>query len=518
MVSYFEKGLRGTIIVFIFTVLAYLSGYLTRLFLARAISTEEFGLFYSVFTLFLFIVVFTDMGFSQAAVKYIPEFIAKKKKALVGKTISYFAAVNVILGLVAATLLLLMSSFLSTYYFKTSSVAPLIVFFALIIILNTFSGIFQTVFQAFQDMFSYGLLSFLNKFLFFVICILLFYLGAFKGVFLPGIAYFLTIALLVIIFAVPFYRKIKSFKLEKAESKSQGFNKILFSKMSRFAFPNLLTVIAGTFIGYIDTLILTYMVSLSMVGVYNAVLPTVLILSQLGGVIATVFFPMLSELWAKKDHARMQNGISMIYRYCLLLTLPFCFAALFFATPILRILFGVDFVIGATALRILSLGMILLTLAQVNFSVLNGIGKPKEVTKIVVFAAAFNTVLNLVLIPLMGISGAALTTTLSYLIMLAWSYISMRKNIQFKAEKSLSIVISSFIFLGLLYLFKQVFSLTRAGMSLYLEAVISLAVSFLVYAALAFLLKCITFGELKRILRNAMRLRSSAPASVPSKD
>jgi O-antigen/teichoic acid export membrane protein len=328
----------------------------------------------------------------------------------------------------------------------------------------------------------------------------------------------LTVAFLVIIFAFPFYRKIKSFRLQEIESKSQGFDKKLFSKMSRFAFPNLLTAIAGTFIGYIDTLILTYMVSLSMVGVYNAVLPTVLILSQFGGVIATVFFPMLSELWAKKDYSRMQHGISMIYRYCLLLTLPFSFAALFFATPILRILFGTSFVIGANALRILSLGMIFLTLAQVNFSVLNGIGKPKEVTKIVVFAAVFNTVLNLVLIPLMGINGAALTTTLSYFIMLAWSYVSMRKKVQFKAEKSLSIVISSFVFLGLLYLFRRIFSLTQPGMSLYLEAAISLAVSFIVYAALVFLLKCITFSEIKRIVRNAMRLRSYSPGSVPPKD
>jgi O-antigen/teichoic acid export membrane protein len=162
--------------------------------------------------------------------------------------------------------------------------------------------------------------------------------------------------------------------------------------------------------------------------------------------------------------------------------------------------------------------MIFLTLAQVNFSVLNGIGKPKEVTKIVVFAAVFNTVINLILIPVMGISGAALTTTLSYFIMLAWSYVSMRKNIQFKAEKSWSIITLSFIFLGLLYFFKRIFSLTQPSMSLYLEAAISLAVSFLVYAALAFLLKCITFDELKRILKNAMRLRGSVPASVPPKD
>ena len=87
MVNYVEKGLRGTVVVSIFTILAYLAGYFTRLFLARTITTEEFGLFYSVFTLFMFVCVFTDMGYSTALVKFIPGFLAKKNKELVLKTI-----------------------------------------------------------------------------------------------------------------------------------------------------------------------------------------------------------------------------------------------------------------------------------------------------------------------------------------------------------------------------------------------------------------------------------------------
>ncbi|HJX05681.1 MAG: hypothetical protein A2V69_00300 [Candidatus Portnoybacteria bacterium RBG_13_40_8] len=519
MTNYFEKGFRGTVIVSLFTALAYLAGYFTRIFLARVITPEEYGLFYSVFTLFLFLCVFVDLGYGAALVKFVSEFLAKKNKYLVNKTISYFVAINIILGLFISGLLLALNGSLSQYYFKTSEVIPLIILFAFILILNSLYGIFQTVFQAFQDMFRYGLLYFLNKFLFLALCIILFYFGALRGVFLPGVAYLLTIFLLVLLFAASFHRKIKTFRLNQAKLKNRRFDKRLFLRMTHFALPNLLTVLSSTFIGYIGALILVSMVPMAMVGVYNAVLPTVLILSQLGGVIATVFFPMLSELWAKREYLRLKQGVSMIYRYCLLLLMPFSIVALFFANHILKIFFGDSFSNGATALQILVPGMIFLTLAQINFSVLNGIGKPKEITKIVVFAAAFNTVTNIILIPFMGINGAALTTTLSYLIMLVWSYILVQKNIRLRFEKSWSvIVISSFIFLGVLYLFMHIFSLGQPAMSLYVKVAISFIFSFIVYAVLAFLLKCITLDELKNIWKNITHLRRTFLPSVPPKD
>jgi O-antigen/teichoic acid export membrane protein len=492
MVNYFEKGLRGTVVVSIFTILAYLSGYLTRLFLARTITTEEFGLFYSVFTLFMFVCVFTDLGYSTALVKFIPEFLVKKKKELVLKTIFYVFIITFFLSIIAGVLLFLARGLLSSYYFKTPAAMPLLFVFVFILALNAVAALFSSVFQAYQNMFRYGLFYFLIKFIFLLSCIILFYSGL-KGSLMPGLAYMVSLVILILLFVYPFYKNIKPVKLSK------GFDKAFFLKISKFALPNLLTALAGTIIGYIDTMILTYMVSLDKVGVYNAVLPTVLILSYLGGVLATVFFPMVSELWVRKEHDRLRSGLALISRYALIIVLPLSFSMLFFSKTILRVFFGENFVSGAPALSILSVGVIFLSLAQVNFSVLNGVGKPKEITKITVVAALFNIVFNIILIPVMGIAGSALTTTLSYLIMFVWSYVLIRKCFSFKFEKLIAIAVSSAAFLVSLYVLKNILS-----MNVYVESVVCLVVSGLVYVAAIFLFRLVSVSDLQSLLKRKL--------------
>ncbi len=69
----------------------------------------------------------------------------------------------------------------------------------------------------------------------------------------------------------------------------------------RFALLNLFTSITGTMIRCFDTLILIFMVSLDIVAVYNAMLPTALILSYVGAAFSAVFIPMASERWAKQN-------------------------------------------------------------------------------------------------------------------------------------------------------------------------------------------------------------------------
>ena len=65
--------------------------------------------------------------------------------------------------------------------------------------------------------------------------------------------------------------------------------------------PFFVTAIGDKVIVYIDTLMLTYFSTLTEVGIYNVVLPSAIIFLDIGGAIATVVFPMSSELWAKGD-------------------------------------------------------------------------------------------------------------------------------------------------------------------------------------------------------------------------
>jgi len=498
MTNYFERGAKGTFVVALFTLLAYLAGYFTRLVLARTLSPDDFGLFYSVFALFMFICVFTDLGYGSSLVKFIPDLLSKNKKKFIIKAIFNVFWVTTGLTLLFCVLLFLASGFLSTNYFRVSSASELIILFVFILLLNNILNLMQSILQGLQDMFSYGFFYFMSKAMFLVFCVVLILLGM-RGSIMPGLAYLLGVVVVIAIFAYPIYRRVRNI-----HPVVLGRDKLLLAKMTGFALPNMFTVLAGTVIGYINTLILTYFVPLSVVGIYNAILPTVIMLNYFGVTVAAVFFPMASELWAKKDHTRLNQALAMIYRYSLVLILPFVIATLFFSETILRVLFGESFVMGAMAMRILSIGVIFLSLAQVNYSLLNGIGKPREITKITVVAAVFNAVGNILVIPKFGIEGSAVVTTLSYLLMLVWSYIITRKNVGFRFEKMFRVLISSLVFVAAIYLLKRSLSLSGilASTSLsayvtYLSFGVVLVIGLAIYAATLFILRVITLEEVK---------------------
>ncbi len=487
MADYIQKSIKGTFNIFIFTFLATLAGYLTRMFLARTISPEEFGLFYSLFTLFMFISIFTDMGYNQSLVKYIPEFMIKKDKRRLSKLIKYVINVNLILTIIISIVVLLLSGFIADRYLHIPHLGNIMLLGILILIFNNIAGFIQTVFQAFQKTFKYGLFYFLSKSLFFLSAVTLFYLGFSRDVTLPLWAYISSCILAILLFGYSAY------KLMTPRMKNKYFDKEIFYKITNFALPNMISTIAGTVIGYIDTIILTAMVSLPLVGIYNATLATILIISYLGGVVATVLFPLISELSAKKIK-EIGGLINIIYKYSLIIVIPCALTMLFFSDVILRILFGETFVAGATAMSILSFGAIFLVIAQINFSILNGLGHPKKVTLISVAAAIFNTVSNIILIPYLGINGAALTTTISYLMMMAWSHIYVRKNMRIKLDKLTHILVASAIFFLALYYIKNAIS-----MNVYMEIAITLGVALIIYSAALFALGVLKLAEINSL-------------------
>ena len=493
MVNYFKKGVKGSIIILVFSILANLAGYAVRAFLARVFSVEQFGLFYAVFTFFMFVSIFTTLGYSSALVKFIPQFRAEKKKEAEDSTFSHVLITILALSVLSALILAFFADYLTVNYFRNSLAKNVLYIFCVFLVLNNIVGYIQESFRALQDMFKSGLVYFLYKFLFFIFAVVLFYLGFSKTAVLPSIAFLMSVLVVIFLFGWSLYKKVRPAKFW------HRFDKKLFSNLTSFALPTLFTQIGSLVIGYIDTILITFFLSLEIVGVYNTVLPTVLIVGYASVAITTVLFPLVSELWAKKEELRLKNAIPSIYTYATLITLPFVLSMLVYPGLILSILFGSKYVSGALAMRILAIGVVFIGLAGINFSVLSGIGKPKEVTRITLIAAVLNAVLNILIIPILGMEGAALTTTLSYLFMLVCSYFRVRSFIKFKVPYYMffKLFLMSLFFMAALYGFKQILHF-----NIYIDAITGLAVSFILYAILAIKFKVMDFNLLKNTIRS----------------
>jgi len=491
MANYFKKGLRGSVILLILAIGANLFGYFSRAFLARILSPEQFGLFYAALTFFDFLLIFINLGYGSALVKFIPKFKVENKKEKVESAFAHVFHFRLVLSLVFASITLFLADFLVSNYFKAPFSKIVVYIFCALLIIRNFNTYIGHAFQALQDMLRTGLVTFLNKFLFFILAVVLFYAGFAKNALLPSIAFISAITLTVLFLITPLYRKIRPSKIW------HKFDKRLFHNLSGFALPTVLSHVSEMVIGYIDTLLLVYFLTLEKVGIYNVVLPTVLLIGHISGAMCTVLFPIVSEIWAKKDTARLKSAVSSLYTYAAFITLPFILAIIVYPKSILKIFFGPSYVSGFWAMRILAIGVIFIALAKINFSILLGIGKPKEITRITFFTAGFNALFNILLIPTFGIEGAAVTTTLSYLIMLLWSYRRTMRFVKFKPPLKVfgKLFIISAIFILSLFLFKN-----HLHFNMYVNAFIGGVVSFIIYVGLALKLKIITPSFLKRIL------------------
>lgn len=488
--TYTNRIVRGVGAIFLMSIFSNFIAYLTRIVLARNLSPYEYGLFYSVFTFVIFFLFFRDLGLGQAVIKHIPEFNIQKRYDSI-KTIIFSAlSFQFLSSLLLSVILFFSADFLSKYYFKAEVASVLLQFLILYILLSLSFTFLKDILQGFQNFKIFSLIEFLKNSITLLI-IVSFIVAGFKNVFVPVFANILVCPILFFIL-LPFV--IKTFPFFKY--KITDFKPIT-KQMFSFGLPVLATSIGGKVIGYIDTIILTYFVSLEQVGIYNVILPSALVVLHLGSAVSAVVFPTVSELWAKQDKKRISDGINLIHKYAFVLTIPAIFTAFTFSGLFISFFFGKEYISGALALQILLIGVLFYLVAGINHSILSGIGKPQIVTKIVLFSAFLNAAGNFILIPKFGIEGAAVSTSLSYFVALFLSTHQITKliGVNFPKITWFKLTFSGIIFVLIIACLKSVLNLNP-----WLELIISFGMAFLIYLALVYLIKVIDINEIKKYL------------------
>lgn len=200
-----------------------------------------------------------------------------------------------------------------------------------------------------------------------------------------------------------------------------------------------LALIAGLQLinNFADLIILGLFRSDDEVGIYRAVSQLSLLVVFGLQAINQVLHPYFARLHAQEDKLRLQRLVTISSRLILLLALLPFLVFLFVGNSVLEIIFGTSYAQGAVALAILAAGQ----LANAAFgsvgALLNMTGHERDTMRGMIFAMGANVILNVILIPLYGMNGAATATALSYFL---WNAI-LRHYVQ----KRLSIESAAFV-------------------------------------------------------------------------
>lgn len=496
MTNYTKHAIKGTAIVFVISLLAGFLGYVVRLVLARGLSVEDFGLFYAVFAFLALLGVFKSLGFEKSLIKFIPEFLHNKKNDYIKSSIIYVIAMQFIINSIIITLVYFLSNYLSINFFHTPKADIVLKLMAIAFFIDSFVNTLKFSFQGFQKMTLFAGIDVIRMLV--ILLVITIGLKLNYGIFSPIASYIITPVILLIVFGLILLNNI----FPQFKSSKFVVDRDLLKKIAKYSIFVMVSGTAAIILGYTDTMVLTYFKGVKDVALYNVALPTAKILVYLPTAVGSVLLPLASELWTKRKDALLKAGMESLYKYSIAITLPLVFVILSFSDLIATMLFGKGYILAAVPMKILSIGMIFLTMHLINVNFFLGIGQPQIQSKILYAAAIFNLITDMLLIPILGTIGAALTTTTSFFIMMVMGLIDIRKfiTIKFPIKIWVKTLLAGIVFVFSIYILKRLIVL-----NVWLETGIVLAISGIIYALLLFAFRVVDVGELKELYRKLFK-------------
>jgi O-antigen/teichoic acid export membrane protein len=150
------------------------------------------------------------------------------------------------------------------------------------------------------------------------------------------------------------------------------------------------------------------------VGLYEGPVRAHNLLYALGGALAVPTVPTASRYVATEDERRLRELAVRGSRYTLALFVPLTVTLMCLAEPILSVWLGDRYSDGAPALTILVAYWLLYGALAVTPGFLVGVGRARELARVMVLVAVANLILALILTPELGVEGPAIATAVPF--------------------------------------------------------------------------------------------------------
>ncbi len=265
-------------------------------------------------------------------------------------------------------------------------------------------------------------------------------------------------------------------------------------KLIRFGLWSLLHSVLIIAYSLVDALLLSALRPVVEVGFFSISFNWAQVITYFVPVSAVALFPYFSEGEGERSGSLFATSI----RYTILITLPLALLVSAFSPSIIRLFYGIAYLEAVPVLSLLSLVAIPITISSIFTYYFIGIGKPRipAITIATVFVAAVG--LNLILIPLMGVMGAAIAMVAArYAEMVLLAGVALRNGLRFPGRFiGMALAASLIMVAAALYLpTGSFFLLIASGVG-----------SLLLYGALAIGLRLLTIAEVKQMAGSLSRL------------
>jgi stage V sporulation protein B len=392
-----NEGLaKGSSYLILSRIVFLLSGYGVHIVAARKLGPESYGVIGIIISLMTVMNLFFISGFPKAAAKYLSEnkkwninLIKKARKLQIVFLVIFFIIFLLLSPVIAY---FLGDSSLTRYIIATVIVIPFYALFSL------YSDGFLNGFRFFKKQAISSCIFSCSKFLLVVIFL-------FLGFQIIGvIAGYLIAACIGFIFALYFFMNIEI----------SGSLNFPTEKLISFALPTILFSICILLIFNIDLFLIKAVLKENLeTGLYTSASMLARVPYFIFSGLAFALLPSISYSISKQKQVQTQNQIKKSIRYMCIILIPIIALVGATAKQLIILVYSKVYIDAASALQILIFGLGFLSFFNILAHIMMGSSKPKITVIIAVLTFGTAIILNLYLIPLYSIKGAAIATTIA---------------------------------------------------------------------------------------------------------
>jgi O-antigen/teichoic acid export membrane protein len=317
--------------------------------------------------------------------------------------------ISTLSGSIIGIILFLGADFISDKIFHSPELGPIVEIFAFTVLFRVLLGILAAGQRGFENMAYVALSQNIIPLGGLFLMILIFWYLRFPVSTLPY-AYLIS-AMGATLAAFLFSRRY----VRPSDLLSSGTMKNA-RQLLAFSWPLMISGILFQLRYQADKLFLGSFLNPTQVGFYSAAIPIMWGLLLVNGAFTPPMLPLLTRLQGTGAQQEFETVFRAVNRWIFYVSFPLISLVALFPRPIVLLVFGSQYLAAVPVVRILALGALMFYLSGIGGSVLNAIGETRIVLLVEVAGAGTNLLLNYLLIPRLGIEGAAWATLASFLI------------------------------------------------------------------------------------------------------
>jgi len=406
--------------VFTLRIASIISGFFLMYLITNIYGAEGMGIFALSQTILMIMVMLSVFGTDTASLKYSSQYFNNNDYSKLNSF--YFSILKfVIVSSVFISIIIFFIKGELSVFFNKNLLNHSLFFISLSILPMSFININS---ESLRGIGRYSLFTTFRYVLIPVFTILFIYIyGNNNDLLIPIKAYAISICIISLLSFISLFKEIKFFKY--FSNINSNLNDVI-----KYSFPVLISNSMLLLIQWIDIIILGYFETSNTVGIYSVIMKISLfssvILFSINSIVASEF----SKLYSLDKMDDLRVLIKKSSKIIFFITIPILILIVYFSKSILGY-FGFEFILANKTLHVLIAGQFVNILCGSVGYILMMTEKQNIFKNIMIFTTCVNIILNIVLIPIYSINGAAIASSISLIMwnVISFSYIYRKYHI-----------------------------------------------------------------------------------------